>query len=130
VPTLAVRTESFDHPMFDHLERLRIGQLDYLARIIEAVTLQAIVAVGTALEGMLNAAGRGQALAPVVVVGARFLRAGLGSLGLGRLGLTNGGSSRRCCSSSAMRASAAANCSYNCPTKARRSAFSARSWAF
>src|SRR5215212_5701345 len=56
VPALAVRTEAFDDPMFDDLDRLRLWEFDHLTRIIEALALQAILAVGTALKRMLDRA--------------------------------------------------------------------------
>ncbi len=68
VPALAVRTETFDDPMLNPLDRLGFGQLKHLTRIVEAVALQAIVTLGAALEEMLNAAGRCHALATMVVV--------------------------------------------------------------
>ena len=90
MPAPAVRAEAFDDPVLNHLNRLRLGQVDYLARVIEALTLQAILAVGAAFERMLDGFGRGQASAAVIVLGCALLALAFGSSRCGTIGLDEG----------------------------------------
>ena len=89
-PAPAMRAPALDHLMLNNLDWLWLWQLDHLATIIDAATLQALVAVGTARERVRFDLGGSLTAAPMVMVRRAFLAWALGCSGRRAIGFDEG----------------------------------------
>src|SRR5260221_7159720 len=69
VPLSAVWTKAFNDAMFDHLDGLRLWQLNHLTSVVQAITLEQVVAGRAAVERVRHGAGGCHAATALIVFG-------------------------------------------------------------